>query len=459
MLEICPLAALPRGEARRVDADPPIAVFHTDDGEVFAIDDTCTHQDASLADGWLEGCEIECPLHASRFNLRTGEVDAPPAKLPVRTHEVVDRRRRDQRRPRRRPAQPSPRRHHPRGRRGGTVKSVAVVGPRWRDCRRPARCARRVSTATLTIVGDEARRPYDRPPLSKEFLAGDVGEDALALEADDDDLNAQWLLGVHATRLDAAAGAVHLDDGTAVCADGIVVATGARARSWPGSDAPRRSARAAHGRRRAGPARRTAPGRAAGGDRRRLHRWRSRLHRNEIGPGRHGGRGRAGAAGRPARRATRRRGRAGCTPSTAPGCCAARRLRASPAATGSPACNWPTAVSCPPTSSWSASARSPTSSGCATARSNWPTASCATQAGRRQSRTWSRSATVRPGMSRRVGWPHRVEHWTGALERPAIAVATLLAGAARRHAGQTPVLLVRSVRPPHPVRRHRRARR
>ena len=36
----------------------------------------------------LEGCEVECPLHASRFNLRTGAVDAPPAKLPVRTHRV-----------------------------------------------------------------------------------------------------------------------------------------------------------------------------------------------------------------------------------------------------------------------------------------------------------------------------------------------------------------------------------
>jgi 3-phenylpropionate/trans-cinnamate dioxygenase ferredoxin component len=89
VLEVCPLAALPRGEARRVETDPPIAVFHTEDGEVFAIDDTCTHQDASLADGWVEGCEVECPLHASRFDLRTGAVDAPPAKLPVRTHEVV----------------------------------------------------------------------------------------------------------------------------------------------------------------------------------------------------------------------------------------------------------------------------------------------------------------------------------------------------------------------------------
>jgi 3-phenylpropionate/trans-cinnamate dioxygenase ferredoxin subunit len=64
-------------------------VFHTDDGEVLAIDDTCTHQDASLADGWLDGCEVECPLHGSRFDLRTGKVDAPPAKVGVRTHQVT----------------------------------------------------------------------------------------------------------------------------------------------------------------------------------------------------------------------------------------------------------------------------------------------------------------------------------------------------------------------------------
>ncbi|MFI1539542.1 bifunctional 3-phenylpropionate/cinnamic acid dioxygenase ferredoxin subunit [Streptomyces anandii] len=89
MIPACRLVDLPRGEAFRLDIDPPVSVFHTDDGELFAIDDTCTHQDASLADGWLEGCEVECPLHASKFDLRTGAVDAPPAKLPVRTHEVV----------------------------------------------------------------------------------------------------------------------------------------------------------------------------------------------------------------------------------------------------------------------------------------------------------------------------------------------------------------------------------
>jgi len=89
VLLVCALAALPPGDARRVDVTPPIAVFHTEDGQLFALDDTCTHQDASLADGWVEGCEVECPLHASRFDLRTGAVDAPPAKKPVRAHRVV----------------------------------------------------------------------------------------------------------------------------------------------------------------------------------------------------------------------------------------------------------------------------------------------------------------------------------------------------------------------------------
>ena len=87
---MCSLADLAPGESLRVaTVSPPIAVFHTDDGEVFAIDDTCTHQDASLADGWLEGCEVECPLHASRFDLRTGAVDAPPAKVGVRAHTAT----------------------------------------------------------------------------------------------------------------------------------------------------------------------------------------------------------------------------------------------------------------------------------------------------------------------------------------------------------------------------------
>jgi 3-phenylpropionate/trans-cinnamate dioxygenase ferredoxin component len=90
MIPVCAVGDLPDGEAVRVEAEVPIAVFNVE-GAFYAIDDTCTHQDASLADGWLEGGTVECPLHASCFDLRTGEPTGPPAKKPVRTHEVVVR--------------------------------------------------------------------------------------------------------------------------------------------------------------------------------------------------------------------------------------------------------------------------------------------------------------------------------------------------------------------------------
>ena len=93
MFAACSRSAIAPGEALRVESPETqgvaIAIFHTEEGEFYAVDDTCTHQDASLADGWLEGCEVECPLHASCFDLRTGKVSGPPAKTPVRTHRVV----------------------------------------------------------------------------------------------------------------------------------------------------------------------------------------------------------------------------------------------------------------------------------------------------------------------------------------------------------------------------------
>jgi nitrite reductase/ring-hydroxylating ferredoxin subunit len=88
MIQVCALTDLPPGESARVVAHVPVAVFNAD-GELFAIDDTCTHQDASLSEGWLEDCMIECPLHAASFDLRTGKPTGPPAKRPVRTYPVL----------------------------------------------------------------------------------------------------------------------------------------------------------------------------------------------------------------------------------------------------------------------------------------------------------------------------------------------------------------------------------
>ncbi len=58
------------------------------DGKVFAIDDTCSHEDASLAKGSLHGECVKCPLHGSRFDLNTGAALDEPAEEPVSTHAV-----------------------------------------------------------------------------------------------------------------------------------------------------------------------------------------------------------------------------------------------------------------------------------------------------------------------------------------------------------------------------------
>ena len=66
-----------------------IAVVHSG-GAYFAIEDVCTHDGAQLTGGAIEGFEIICPRHGARFDLRTGEVMAPPAYEPLRIFEVRD---------------------------------------------------------------------------------------------------------------------------------------------------------------------------------------------------------------------------------------------------------------------------------------------------------------------------------------------------------------------------------
>ncbi|MEV4732689.1 FAD-dependent oxidoreductase [Saccharopolyspora sp. NPDC049426] len=87
----------------------------------------------------------------------------------------------------------------------------------------------------IAVVGDEPHRPYDRPPLSKEFLAGAIDEDDIRLtDSDDDELDVDWRFGRPASALDTAGRAVVLADGTRIGTDGVVLATGARARPLPG---------------------------------------------------------------------------------------------------------------------------------------------------------------------------------------------------------------------------------
>ena len=65
-----------------------IALFHLEDGSWHAIENVCTHAYALLTDGWLDGDCIECPLHAGRFDVRTGQAVGAPADEDVATFPV-----------------------------------------------------------------------------------------------------------------------------------------------------------------------------------------------------------------------------------------------------------------------------------------------------------------------------------------------------------------------------------
>lgn len=72
-------AEVPPGRMRRVDLAGRRILLANVNGAFYAADDTCTHEDASLARGSLQGEWVKCPLHNSRFNVRTGEVVEEPA--------------------------------------------------------------------------------------------------------------------------------------------------------------------------------------------------------------------------------------------------------------------------------------------------------------------------------------------------------------------------------------------
>ena len=88
---VCKLADLAAGEMRLVETDGrKIGVFHCDDGELFAIEDRCSHDDGPLCEGeWEpEECVAICPRHGARFDVRTGQALTLPAYLPVDTYPV-----------------------------------------------------------------------------------------------------------------------------------------------------------------------------------------------------------------------------------------------------------------------------------------------------------------------------------------------------------------------------------
>jgi NADPH-dependent 2,4-dienoyl-CoA reductase/sulfur reductase-like enzyme len=118
----------------------------------------------------------------------------------------------------------------------GALRSVVVVGASLAGLRAVEALRHQGFDGRVTVVGAEPHLPYDRPPLSKELLAGKWEPDQLGLRRQPyDELAVDWRLGRRAVRLDLAARAIELDDGERLAFDGAVLATGSTPRTLPGT--------------------------------------------------------------------------------------------------------------------------------------------------------------------------------------------------------------------------------
>ena len=88
-IELCSTSEVAPGAALKVErGDLVLAVFNVE-GEFHATDDACTHGPGSLSEGYIEGDIVECNFHNGQFNIKTGEVVAPPCMIPVKTYRTV----------------------------------------------------------------------------------------------------------------------------------------------------------------------------------------------------------------------------------------------------------------------------------------------------------------------------------------------------------------------------------
>jgi len=87
-IDLCSTADLAPGNAIKVEAgDLTLAVYNVD-GEFFVTDDACTHGPGSLSEGYIDGDVVECNFHNGQFNIKTGEVVAPPCMVPIKTYKT-----------------------------------------------------------------------------------------------------------------------------------------------------------------------------------------------------------------------------------------------------------------------------------------------------------------------------------------------------------------------------------
>lgn len=202
--------------------------------ELFAIGATCTHYGGPLAKGLMVDCTVRCPWHHARFDLRTGEAIAAPAlndvscwKIEKRGDRAFVTGKRDNK-PERKP-KVSP-------------DSVVIVGAGAAGGAAAEMLRRQGYNGPITLVGRDEALPYDRPNLSKDYLAGNAPEEWIPLRPDDfyREQKIDTITGTEVTAIDTKTKQVTLSNGRSSGYGALLLATGADPvkLNIPGHDLP-----------------------------------------------------------------------------------------------------------------------------------------------------------------------------------------------------------------------------
>jgi apoptosis-inducing factor 3 len=202
--------------------------------ELYAVGATCTHYGGPLAKGLMTDCTVHCPWHHARFDLRTGEAIAAPALNDVACYKIEQRggclflAGKIEKKPARKPK--------------ASPASVVIVGGGAAGNAAAEMLRREGYDGPVTIISADEFLPYDRPNLSKDYLAGTALEEWIPLRSADfyrgQEINTVTKTSV--TAIDTKAKQVMLSDGRSLTYGALLLATGAEPvrMKIPGGDLP-----------------------------------------------------------------------------------------------------------------------------------------------------------------------------------------------------------------------------
>jgi NADPH-dependent 2,4-dienoyl-CoA reductase/sulfur reductase-like enzyme/nitrite reductase/ring-hydroxylating ferredoxin subunit len=235
-----PLSDLADGAMVQGHADGEAVVMARIGGELLAIGATCTHYGGPLAEGLLVGDTVRCPWHHACFSFRTGEALRAPAFSPLSCWRVEESAGRAYVREK---IEPGERRLPPTQRPAkAPTAPIVIIGGGAAGFAAAEMLRRDGFGGGITMLSEDEAAPYDRPNLSKDYLAGTAPEEWIPLRPDEfyRENGIDLVLGAAAAEIDTSARQVKAADGRLFSFDKLLIATGAEPvrLNLPGADLP-----------------------------------------------------------------------------------------------------------------------------------------------------------------------------------------------------------------------------